>query len=74
MCDCMLLAACMVLLLQLYMWSPYSCAALDEIGDTSSEEERRIYFQTVDQDNSEGIDFEEFISVSCAMYCICSAV
>ena len=56
------------------MWAPYSCAALDEIGDTSSEEERRIYFQTVDQDKSEGIDFEEFISVSCAMHCICSVV
>lgn len=40
------------------------CAALDEIGDTSSEEERRKYFHDVDLDNSEGIDFEEFISVS----------
>ena len=41
-----------------------SCAALDEIGDTSSEEERRRYFQAVDLDQSEGIDFEEFLSVS----------
>lgn len=41
-----------------------SCAALDEIGDTSSEEERRRYFQDVDTDKSEGIDFEEFINVS----------
>lgn len=69
MCDCMLLAACMVLLMYPYIWAPYSCAALDEIGDISSEEERRIYFQTVDQDKSEGIDFEEFITVSCARHC-----
>ena len=62
------------MLLQLTMRDLYSCAALDEIGDTSSEEERRIYFQTVDQDKSEGIDFEEFISVSRAMHCICSVV
>lgn len=45
---------------------PCSCAALDEIGDTSSEEERRRYFQAVDLDKSEGLDFEEFMSVSCA--------
>ena len=54
---------------RLYAWCYHlhlscSCAALDEIGDTSSEEERRRYFQDVDTDKSEGIDFEEFINVS----------
>ena len=45
---------------------PCRCAALDEIGDTSSEEERRRYFQAVDLDKSEGLDFEEFMTVSYA--------
>ena len=36
---------------------------MDEIGDTSSMDERRRYFREVDVDQSDGIDFEEFLEV-----------
>ena len=38
-------------------------AALDKIGDQSSEEQRRQYFREVDKDQSDGVDFEEFLEV-----------
>ena len=41
----------------------YRCDALDEIGDKSTTEERRKYFKEVDTDQSEGVDFEEFLEV-----------
>ena len=41
----------------------YRCKGLDDIGDSSSYEERRCYFDEVDVDQSEGIDFEEFLQV-----------
>ena len=41
----------------------YRCQVLDEMGDTSSEEERREHFQSVDVDQSDGVDFEEFLEV-----------
>ena len=43
---------------------PCSCDVLDVIGDTSSDEERRQYFQELDTDQSNGVDFEEFLEVS----------
>ena len=39
------------------------CLALDEIGDTSSMEERKRYFKEVDVDQSDGVDFEEYLEV-----------
>ena len=39
------------------------CYVLDEIGDTSSMEERRRYFHEVDVDQSDGVDFGEFLEV-----------
>lgn len=39
------------------------CYALDEIGDSSSEEERKRYFKEVDTDHSDGVDFEEFLEL-----------
>lgn len=39
------------------------CQALDEIGDTSSMDERKRYFKEVDVDQSEGVDFEEYLEV-----------
>lgn len=39
------------------------CNALDKIGDKSSEEQRRKYFTEVDTDQSDGVDFEEFLEV-----------
>ena len=39
------------------------CHALDEIGDTSTLEERKRYFREVDTDMSEGVDLEEFLQV-----------
>ena len=43
---------------------PCSCDVLDVIGDTSSDEERKQYFQELDTDQSNGVDFEEFLEVS----------
>ena len=40
------------------------CAALDKIGDRSSDEKRREYFREIDKDQSDGVDFEEFLEVS----------
>ena len=40
------------------------CAALDKIDDHSSDEKRREYFRDIDKDQSDGIDFEEFLEVS----------
>ena len=37
--------------------------ALDKIGDQSGEEQRRQYFREVDKDQSDGVDFEEFLEV-----------
>ena len=34
------------------------------MGDDSSVEERRKYFDEVDADHSDGVDFEEFLEVS----------
>ena len=42
----------------------FRCKVLDEMGDTSDMDERRRYFNDVDADQSEGIDFEEFLEVS----------
>ncbi len=42
-----------------------SCLVMDEIGDTSTKEERKRYFSQVDMDQSDGIDFEEFLEVCC---------
>lgn len=42
----------------------YRCAALDKIGDHSSNEQRREYFKEIDKDQSDGVDFEEFLEVS----------
>lgn len=39
------------------------CAALDQIDDQSSDEERREYFREIDKDQSDGVDFEEFLEV-----------
>ena len=39
------------------------CQALDEIGDTSSTDERKRYFREVDVDQSDGVDFEEYLEV-----------
>ena len=39
------------------------CHVLDEIGDTSSVEERRRCFLEMDVDNSDGVDFGEFLEV-----------
>ena len=36
---------------------------MDELGDKSDEMTRRNYFDEIDIDNSEGIDFEEFLQV-----------
>ena len=41
----------------------YRCHVLDEIGDTSTIEERRRFFHEVDVDRSDGVDFEEFLEV-----------
>ena len=49
------------------MYCPHKlirCHALDEIGDTSSLDERKRYFKEVDVDQSEGVDFEEYLEVS----------
>jgi len=35
----------------------------------SSEEERRSYFQELDTDQSNGVDFEEFLEVRCGTIC-----
>ena len=40
------------------------CAALDKIGDRSSDEQRKEYFREIDKDQSDGVDFEEFLEVS----------
>ena len=36
---------------------------MDEIGDTSSLAERKRYFKEVDVDQSDGVDFEEYLEV-----------
>ena len=36
---------------------------LDELGDTSSEQDRRKYFDQLDDDQSGAIDFEEYLEV-----------
>eukprot|EP00041_Stephanoeca_diplocostata_P007272 m.101632 g.101632 ORF g.101632 m.101632 type:complete len:202 (-) comp16813_c0_seq5:744-1349(-) len=36
---------------------------LDNLGDTTSVEDRREYFSVIDADDSEGIDFEEFLQL-----------
>ena len=41
---------------------------LDEIGDDTTEQQRRKYFLNIDLDHSEGIDFEEFLNV-CFLSC-----
>lgn len=38
-------------------------AVLDTLGDTTSEAERREYFNSVDTDNSNGVDYEEFLEL-----------
>ena len=42
----------------------FRCAALDKIGDNSSNEKRKEYFREIDKDQSDGVDFEEFLGVS----------
>ena len=37
---------------------------MDKIGDCSSSEERQEYFREIDKDQSDGVDFEEFLQVS----------
>lgn len=37
--------------------------ALDELGDTSTKQERRIAFDQIDVDHSDSIDFEEFMEL-----------
>jgi hypothetical protein len=44
------------------------CSVLDEIGDDTTEQQRRKYFLNIDLDHSEGIDFEEFLNV-CFLSC-----
>ncbi len=39
------------------------CQALDEIGDESTIEDRQKYFDEVDSDHLDGVDFEEFLEV-----------
>ncbi|XP_070573637.1 uncharacterized protein [Ptychodera flava] len=39
------------------------CKALDELGDHTSKEERRAYFDSVDDDNSGGIEFDEYLQL-----------
>ena len=46
-----------------YYYSTHRCQALDEIGDTSSLAERKRYFKEVDVDQSDGVDFEEYLEV-----------
>ena len=50
-------------LLLIIQLSCFRCHALDEIGDTSSTEDRKRYFREVDVDQSEGVDFEEYLEV-----------
>ncbi|XP_003727589.1 troponin C [Strongylocentrotus purpuratus] len=37
--------------------------ALDELGDSSTKQERRLAFDQIDVDHSDSIDFEEFIEL-----------
>ena len=41
---------------------------LDKWGDTTDQTERVAYFAQIDNDDSEGVDFEEFLEV-CAHEC-----
>lgn len=37
------------------------CLGLDELGDTTKPEERRLHFTTLDVDSSGVVDFEEYL-------------
>lgn len=41
---------------------------LDKWGDTTDQSERVAYFAQIDNDDSDGVDFEEFLEV-CAHVC-----
>lgn len=43
---------------------PYRCSVLDELGDKSGEDERKVYFRELDEDNSGAVDFEEYLTVN----------
>lgn len=47
----------------IYQFIYCRCDALDEMGDRSTTEERWRYFEELDTDHSDGIDFEEFLEV-----------
>ena len=47
----------------------HRCAALDKMGDKSSEEQRRECFMTVDRNLLDGIDFGEYVEVSNPLHC-----
>ena len=44
--------------------SVFRCIILDELGDTTDDEVRKQCFDELDEDDSNAIDFEEYLMVS----------
>lgn len=61
--QCQIVVTAYPFLVIMLYYSTCRCQALDEIGDTSSVAERKRYFKEVDVDQSDGVDFEEYLEV-----------